>query len=141
MPRPLLPVLILLLACGAPALAQVAVINAGVPDEPIDVKRMAALLLGRVTTWSDGAPVVLVLANDRNADLHLSHVAGRERQVLERGWKRLVFAGSGAMPLTASSAAEALERVATTPGAVVLLDSAPADPRWRVVPIVVTAGR
>lgn len=133
--------LLLLLWCATPLLAQVAVINASVPEEPIDLKRMTALLLGRISTWSNGAPVILVFAEDRNADVHLNHVTGRERQVLERSWKRLVFAGGGAMPLTAHSAEDALQLVATTPGAVVLLDHAPADPRWRVVPIIVTAER
>jgi hypothetical protein len=85
--------------------------------------------------------VVLVVASDPLADVHLSHVAGRERQVLLRGWKRLVFAGSGAMPLVASSTDEALALVSKTPGAVLLLDHAPIDARWRVVPITITAGR
>jgi hypothetical protein len=130
---------ILLLLITAPLMAQVAVVNAAIPEEPIDVKRMAALLLGRVSNWSDGSPVVLVLAAEREADVHLAQVTGRERQVLERSWKRLVFAGAGAMPLTARSTEEALLLVAKTPGAVVLLDQAPADPRWRVIPLVVTA--
>jgi len=129
------------LLLNAPLMAQVAVFNVAVPDGPIDAKRMAALLLGRISTWSDGSAVVLVLAEDRNADVHLAHVTGRERQVLERCWKRLVFSGAGAMPFTARSTEEALLRVATIPGAVVLLDHAPADPRWRVVPIVMTAKR
>jgi hypothetical protein len=132
--RAALPFL-LLLGCAHLLPAQVAVVNASVPPESIDVKRMAALLLGRVTIWSDGAPVVLILAEDTQADAHLDAVAGREREVLQRCWKRLVFAGSGAMPLNARSAAEALHMVATTPGGVVLLGEAPADPRWRVVPI------
>ncbi|HEX3135828.1 MAG TPA: hypothetical protein VHX44_19860 [Planctomycetota bacterium] len=129
----------LLLLVTAPLMAQVAVFNAAIPVEPFDAKRMAALLLGRISTWGDGSPVILVLAAERNADAHLAHVTGRERPVLERSWKRLVFAGAGAMPITARSSAEALLLVANTPGAVVLLDQAPADPRWRVVPLVVTA--
>ena len=132
---------ILLLLILAPLMAQVAVVNVAVPDQSIDSKRMAALLLGRVTTWSDGSPVVLVLAVDRLADAYLVQMTGRERQVLERSWKRLVFAGAGAMPLTARSAEDALLLVAGTPGAVVLLDQAPTDPRWRVVPLVVNADR
>lgn len=107
----------------------------------MDAKRMAALLQGRITTWGDGTPVVLVLAQDHLADVHLSHVVGRDREVLLRGWKRLVFAGSGAMPLTARNAEEGLALVAATPGAVLLLDHADADPRWRIMPITLTAER
>lgn len=133
--------IVLLLGVLAPLSAQVAVVNTSVPEGVIDDKRMAAMLNGRITTWSDGKPIVLVLAEDRFADLHLSHIAGREREVLLRAWKRLVFSGSGAMPLQARSAEEALGLVARTPGAVLLLDQAPADPKWRVIPLTMTAER
>lgn len=132
--------ILVLVALVTPLSAQVAVVHPSV-QEVVDAKRMAALLQGRVTTWSDGKPVVLVLAEDPLADLHLSHVAGRERDILIRGWKRLVFSGSGAMPLSARSVEEALAIVARMPGAVLLLDSAPEDPRWRVMPLTITAGR
>jgi len=133
--------ILLLMTLLSPLVAQVAVVNPSVVETAIDAKRMAALLQGRITIWADGSPVVLVLAQDPLADVHLNHIAGREREVLLRGWKRLVFAGSGAMPLTAHSAQEGLALVARTAGAVLLLDHAPADPRWRVMPITVTAER
>lgn len=133
--------ILVLLALLSPLMAQVAVVNPSVPENSMDVKRMAALLQGRITTWADGSPVVLVLAQDPLADIHLSHIAGRGREILLRGWKRLVFAGSGAMPLTARTAEEGLALVARTSGAVLLLDHAPEDPRWRVLPIMVTAER
>ena len=132
---------LLLLAMLSPLLAQVAVVHPSVPETAMDAKRMTALLQGRITIWSDGTPVVLVLAQDPLADIHLNHVAGRDREVLLRGWKRLVFAGSGAMPLTARSAEEGLALVAKTPGAVLLLDHADADAKWRVMPIMLTAER
>ncbi len=133
--------IVVLLSCLMPASAQVAVINADVSEKDIDLKRINMLLLGRSTIWADGSPVTLVMAVDPSADLHLSHVTGRDRSLLMRGWKRLVFAGSGSMPLEATSAENALELVARTKGAVVLLDSAPQDPRWKVIPIMVTAER
>ena len=133
--------ILLLLALLSPLVAQVAVMHPAVPETVMDAKRMAALLQGRITSWSDGTPVVLVLAQDPLADIHLSHVAGRDREVLLRGWKRLVFAGSGAMPLTARSAEEGLALVAKPPGAVLLLDHAEADPKWRILPIMLTAER
>lgn len=133
--------IVLLMTLLAPLAAQVAVVNLSVVDTSMDAKRMAALLLGRITTWEDGTPVVLVLAQDPLADVHLSHVVGRDRDMLLRGWKRLVFSGSGAMPLTARSAEEGLALVAKTPGAVLLLDHADMDPRWRIMPITLTAER
>jgi hypothetical protein len=134
-------IIFLLLSSIAHLQAQVAVINASVPDKDINLQRMTMLLLGRSTIWQDGSSVTLVLAIDPAADLHLTHVTGRDRSLLVRGWKRLVFAGSGSMPLEATSVANALELVARTPGAIALLDTAPEDPRWRVIPIMVTAGR
>lgn len=131
----------LLLILATPLAAQVVVVNPSVPDQELDTKRVAAMFQGGVTIWGNGQSVVLVLADDPDADLHLNHVIGRERQMLLRGWKRLVFAGMGAMPLSASSPNEALELVAKTPGAMVLLDHAPADSRWRVIPIMITAKR
>jgi hypothetical protein len=133
--------ILLLLALLPPLVAQVAVVHPSVQDGGLDQRRMAALLQGRVTTWSDGQPVVLILAEDPLADAHLVHVVGREREILLRCWKRLVFAGSGAMPLTAHTVEEGLALVARTPGAVLLLDRAPEDPRWRVISIAVTAER
>lgn len=133
--------ILLLLTVLSPLVAQVAVVHPAVPETAMDAKRMAALLQGRITIWSDGTPVVLVLAQDPLADVHLSHIAGRDREILLRGWKRLVFAGSGAMPLTARSAEEGLALVAKTPGAVLLLDHAEADPKWRIMPITLTAER
>jgi hypothetical protein len=138
--RYFLHVLLLLIALS-PLSAQVAIVHPAVPETAMDAKRMTALLQGRITIWSDGTPVVLILAQDRLADIHLNHVAGREREVLLRGWKRLVFAGGGAMPLVARSAEEGLALVAKTPGAVLLLDHADADPKWRIMPIMLTAER
>lgn len=128
--------ILLLCMALAPVSAQVAVVNHSVPDRAIDAKRMTAMLTGRITTWGDGKPIVLVFAEDRLADIHLSHIAGRDREVLLRAWKRLVFSGSGAMPLLARSSEEGLALIARTPGAVLVLDQAPADSRWRVMPIV-----
>lgn len=45
------------------------------------------------------------------------------------------------MPMIARSSQEALALVARTPGAVLLLDHAPMDERWRVIPLTVTADR
>ena len=127
--------ILLLFLILAPVSAQVAVVNNDVPDKTIDAKRMSAMLMGRISTWSDGKPILLVFAEDRLADIHLSHIAGRDREVLLCAWKRLVFSGSGAMPLLARSAEEGLAVVARTPGSILVLDQAPADSRWRVMPI------
>lgn len=123
----------ILLAVSAPLLAQVAVINPLVVQPTMSASRMTDMLLGRVTTWGDGSPVVLVLVEDADADAHLNKFVGRPRERLLRAWKRLVFNGSGSMPLEAANASAALDLVARTPGAVALMATAADDPRWRVV--------
>ena len=126
---------ILLMALAAPLTAQVAVVNLNVNEPALTTERLSGMLLGRVTTWTDGSAVVLVLVDDRDADAELLRIAGRPRERLVRGWKRLVFSGTGVMPLEAPNVATALDLVARTPGAVALMAKAPADPRWRVLPI------
>ncbi len=133
--------MVVLAAALLPLAAQVVVVNPSVSDHDLDAQHLAAIFHGSITTWSDGQSVVLVLADDPTADLHLSHAIGRGRQMLMRAWKRLVFSGMGSMPLSATSSEEALGLVAKTPGAMVLLDQAPADPRWRVIPLMVSAPR
>jgi hypothetical protein len=130
---------LILLLCLASLQAQVAVVNPTVKAAGIDAPKVAALMQGRANTWDDGQKVVLVFARDPAADRHVLHIAGRERDLLLRGWKRLVFSGNGAMPLLAPSVDEALALVARTPGAVLVLDQAPADPKWQVVPLMVEA--
>ena len=134
-------IIALLLVLAAPLAAQVVVVNPSVTDREIDARHLTAMFQGGITTWDDGQPVVLVLADDSAADELLTRMTGRGRLVLLRSWKRLVFAGMGAMPLSASSSDEALGVVARTTGAMVLLDHAPEDPRWRVIPITLTAIR
>lgn len=128
---------IFLLAMAAPLAAQVAVVNPSVHDATLATERLSAMLLGRVTTWADGSAVVLVLVDDHDADADLLQIAGRPRERLVRGWKRLVFSGTGVMPLEAPNVAAALDLVARTPGAVALLAKAEASPRWRIIPVTV----
>ena len=87
----LLLILLALLLPLAPLAAQVVVVNPSVLERELDVKKVAAILQGGTTNWDDGQSVVLVLADDPAADRHLSQVIRRDRQMLLRAWKRLVF--------------------------------------------------
>jgi hypothetical protein len=126
---------IVLSACACALDAQVVAVNPQVQETALDAGRLADLLLGRVTTWADGTAVVLVLADDREADVEVLKLTGRTRERLLRGWKRLVFSGTGVMPVETASAAAALELVARTPGALAVLAKADANSRWRVLPV------
>jgi len=111
--------------------AQVAVVNVTAPFQQLDATRVRDMFLGRVTTWPDGTPVIIVLTNDPAADAALVLVVGRDREWLLRGWKRLVFSGTGAMPLQAASEREGLELLARQHGAILIAGSIVADERWR----------
>lgn len=100
--------------------AAVAVINGGLSVTQISVDRARDLLLGRITSWETGEPVVIVLCTDQN-ERAVEEISGRNVGVLQRGWKRLVFSGTGAMPLLAPTRQVALELVAKHPGAIAVL--------------------
>ncbi len=123
---------ILLLLSAITAHAQVAVVNAKIPDA-VDREHLRNLLLGRVSTWQDGSLVVLVLSSDPASRAAIEELTGRDFDRLLRGWKRILFSGNGAMPVVADSASEALEITATRPGVIAIVGvTPPADQRVRV---------
>ncbi len=124
----------LVLICVAPASAQVAVTHPAVPEHALHHARLRDILLGRVTTWDDGTPIVIILVEEADDAAATARLSGRDLGRLLRGWKRLVYAGSGAMPLVVSSARDALEEVRRRPGALTVLALAPVDPAEHVVP-------
>jgi len=125
-------VALVLLLISTAASAQVAVVNIGVRDA-VDRDHLRNMLLGRVTTWADGTQVVLVLANDEATRVAVFDLTGRDLDRLLRGWKRILFSGNGAMPLSTTGANEALALVAQRPGAIAIVGvTPPADPRIRV---------
>jgi hypothetical protein len=100
--------------------AQVAFGHPDLATERVDLDRLRDLVLGRRNTWSDGSPVILVLVRDDD-DPVVEELTGMSLPRLLRGWKRLVFAGSGAMPLVVDSAQAGLELTARRRGALLLL--------------------
>ncbi len=122
------------LLSGSLAYAEVAVVHADVVEQDLSVARLRDILLGRINTWSDGKPIVLVLADDIVTDAAVRAATGRDdvRHLL-RGWKRLVYSGAGAMPIVVDSVATAVERVRKTPGALALSDVAAVAAGVRVI--------
>ena len=134
-PLSVFPAATLLLACTALARAEVAAVNPSVSEVHLTAERVRDILLGRVTTWVDGSPVIIVLADDPADDLEVVAITGRDRQRLVRGWKRLVYAGNGAMPLQVSSHREALATVAAHPGAIALVATAEPGSPWKAIAV------
>jgi hypothetical protein len=125
--------IILWLCCSARLCAEVVAIHDTVTDQSLDIERVTNMLLGRVTTWSDGSPVIVVVSSEASADGMLLELIGRDTDRLLRGWKRLVYSGGGAMPLTARSNAEALALVARMPGSICVLPLTDAIPGCRII--------
>ncbi len=129
--RPLLALLIVL-SGQVPLAAEMVAVNQGVPEQAFDSERVANILLGRSSTWSDGRPVIVVISLEASADSTIMEVLGRDTDRLLRGWKRLVYTGGGAMPTTVRSNADALALVAQQPGSIVLLPMAGPVPGCRI---------
>lgn len=135
MPR-LFPILAMLLALAAAAPGAVVAVNPVMSEPNLPAERVRDMLLGRITTWQDGSPVIIIMIDDPTADTALEAIAGRDRSRLIRGWKRLVYAGTGAMPQLYHGVTEGLEAVARHPGSLAILDHAVPGDRWRMITLV-----
>lgn len=129
------PVVLLALQFLALAHAQVAVVDARIKDA-IDAGVVRDALLGRLSTWGDGTQVVLILSPDPEGRAAVEALTNRDFDRLLRVWKRLVFSGSGAMPLVASGAQDALSLAAKRPGALAIIGIVPQEtPGLRIIPL------
>lgn len=115
-------------SCVVAARAEVAIVDPRI-NEPIDHQRLVHILLGQVTTWADGSPIILVLASDPASRAAIERLTGRDLDRLLRGWKRLIFAGAGAMPMVVESAPQALIQVGTHLGAIAIVGDAVEVPK------------
>lgn len=115
--------------------AAVVVVNFDVADTKITEERVRDVLLGRSTSWNSGDPIIIVLCTAAAGEQAVVDLTGRSVSLLQRGWKRLVFSGTGAMPLQADSVSVALNLVAKHPGAMVILNEVPITNRCRIIPL------
>ncbi len=116
--------IILMLVVGQSVNAAVVVVHSSVVQSEITADQARDLLLGRTNTFENGQNVILVICMDEAADGSIKAITGRSANLLLRGWKRLVFSGSGAMPMQSSTVSDALALVARTPRAMVVLPEA-----------------
>jgi hypothetical protein len=116
----LFPVTLSVLLFNTTASAQVAVINPRIVDV-VDREKLKNILLGRVSAWADGSQVVLILSSDPVSRAAVEELTGRNLDRLVRGWKRIMFAGNGAMPVVVESSAGALKEVSQQVGAIAIV--------------------
>lgn len=125
--------LALLAFCMVTVTAQVVVANNQVVSTPLSDDRLRDILLGRITTWSDGSPIIIILLDEPNATAGVQRITGRDLPQLIRGWKRLVYAGNGAMPMVLDSRQGVLDEILRRPGALTVLADAPNDARYTIL--------
>jgi hypothetical protein len=115
--------------------AAVVVVNVDVADTNFTKERVRDVLLGRSTSWNSGDPIVIVLCSAAAGEQAVSDLTGRSVSLLLRGWKRLVFSGTGAMPIQTDSVSAAIDLVAKHPGAMAILSEVPITDRCRIIPL------
>jgi len=128
--RPPIIACITLLLASAAADGAVAVLHPDLANQRLDRDRVAGMLMGRISTWSDGTPVVVVLMDGQAA---VADLTGREVPRLLRAWKRLVFSGSATMPTQVASIGDVVRQCMAARGAIAILDQPPTDPGTALV--------
>jgi hypothetical protein len=96
----------------------VLVANKGVRISEITAADLRAIFMGTKTRFSDGSHAVPVMLKGGAAhEVFLKHYVGGGPEEFRSQWRKLVFAGQGAMPKAFDSESALLEYVAATPGA------------------------
>jgi len=125
--------LVLMVFCLVSLAAQVVVANNQVTSTSVSDDRLRDILLGRITTWPDGSAIIIVLLDEPAATGAVRRVTGRDLPQLIRGWKRLVYAGNGAMPLVLNSRQGVLDEILRRPGSLTVLADVPNDARFTIL--------
>jgi hypothetical protein len=123
--------IIALCAVMSPGIAHVALADPRIQDEALNQDRLRDILLGRVTMWTDGTPIVLILVEEHDAAQQ--SISGRDMAQLLRGWKRLVYGGNGAMPVVQRSVEEALAEAKRRRGSLMVINTRPESTALRIV--------
>lgn len=94
--------------------------NASVPQEFLNRNQLRAAYSLRMWVWPDGQPITLFVLEDSN-ELHREfcrEVLGTYPYILRSVWDRVLFSGTGTVPIRVESLKEMEEQVMATPGAV-----------------------
>ena len=97
----------------------VLVANKKVQISEITDSDLRAIFTGKKTRFADGSHAVPVTLKGGAAhEVFLKNHLGEGPEEFRAQWRKLVFTGQGAMPISFNSESELLEYVAVTPGAV-----------------------
>ncbi|MBT4096886.1 MAG: hypothetical protein HOM68_00145 [Gemmatimonadetes bacterium] len=120
----LLAVIILLQVANAedaaPVVAAKIIANAEISVERLKVADLAAIYLGRKSSWASGDLIVPALPaeGDSLTQAFLHEALRKSTSQYRAYWKRRLFSGGGVLPRTMRSSADMLDYVARTPGAI-----------------------
>ena len=99
---------------------------------------LAAIFLGKKSTWDSGKRIIPILQSERSpvAREFLREILGRSLSQYRAHWKRRLFSGGGTVPRTLPTAEEVMAFVARHPGAIgVVAGSSQPDGRMRTIGI------
>jgi len=127
MHRKISSILIALALAGAAGAAETIIVNAGLGVTEVAKDDLGSMYEGKKGNWSTGAKVVLVTQPD--ATVHegfLKNYVGKSPSQFATAWKKIVFTGKAAAPVSVKGDAEVVAAVAKTPGAVGYISDAAA---------------
>lgn len=101
----------------------VVIANPDVPASSLSADALKDILTGKTKYWDGGQAVVIAVLPDKT-DAALKQACGMDSSAFKTYWQRLAFSGRGQDPKKTADAAELVNLVAATKGAIAI---APAD--------------
>ena len=101
--------------------------NKGLTGQTLDADTIKAVLLGKKATLGDARVVIVIVKGSEGQEAFLKDHVGMSTDQFNTYWRRLFMTGGGSAPKNADSDEEAGKFLASTPGAIAIIDSAKAD--------------
>ncbi|HEV2694323.1 MAG TPA: hypothetical protein VG347_15625 [Verrucomicrobiae bacterium] len=101
----------------------VVIANSGVAADSLSADALKDIYTGKTKYWDGGQAVIITVLPDKT-DAALQQACGMDTSAFKTFWQRLAFSGRGQEPKKAADAAELVQLVASTKGAIAIV---PAD--------------
>jgi hypothetical protein len=101
--------------------------NKGLAGQTLDGDAIKAVLLGKKATLGDARVIIVIVKASEAQESFLKDHVGMTTDQFNTYWRRLYMTGGGSAPKNADSEDEAAKLVASTPGAIAIIDSSKAD--------------
>lgn len=114
----------MVLLTGMASAETLIICHPGVQESTIPQHTLRKIFLGKTTRWDDHSKIHMVVLKDRDEHaLFLKRYIRRTSSQWRSYWKKMVFTGKGIMPKSFDGAGDALEYIASTPGAIGYIDA------------------